>query len=256
MRDWVTKHTRSKISSSSSFSSLTSSPSSTSKSSAFALSALSCFLEALAIITCLISSTMHLTWLSSKSRPQIWRKQIKIKLPRSSKQHRNLRKKMLSLRHWQHSIKKKELQQHNHFVMYANNNWQKDKHKLTQQLSIQKRWQPSEFSCDNNKRGIAVSGVSQKAMAFQFPTEVVQRHLYSQKVETPGQCYWSSRCHTILRFKSKARKTFSVPISQAQPPQHHKVHNTNLYAFIQCIQHACTNIYLRLLQASCKHVNT
>ena len=67
-------HTWLNTSSSCSFSSLSSSPSSASKSSALVLSALWCFREELAVITCLISSTMHLTWLTSRSGPETWPK--------------------------------------------------------------------------------------------------------------------------------------------------------------------------------------
>lgn len=78
---WITKFksdlssmrlTWSSTSSSCSFFSLRNSPSSASKSSAFVLSSLSLFLVELAVITCFISSTMHLTWDSLRSVPEIW----------------------------------------------------------------------------------------------------------------------------------------------------------------------------------------
>ena len=69
----ITQHTWSKSSSSCSFSSLSSSLSSASKSSSLALSALSCFLDELAVRTCLISSTMLRTCFSSRCDPETWK---------------------------------------------------------------------------------------------------------------------------------------------------------------------------------------
>lgn len=69
----ITEHTWSKSSSSCSFSSLSSSLSSASKSSSLALSALSCFLDELAVRTCLISSTMLRTCFSSRCDPETWK---------------------------------------------------------------------------------------------------------------------------------------------------------------------------------------